>query len=278
MAGRPAATLLHLGPGLGNGLANLHNARRARTPIVNLVGDHATYHKKFDAPLESAIEGPARIVSPGFVRWGSTRPTPWGSTPPRRCGRPSGPRARWRPWWSRRTCRGARRRGVVATAAAPPLGPDPARAEAAAVANALRRAGAAAPPRQRRARPRRPLAAAESPRRLGRGSSAETFPARLARGAGIAAGRAAPLPRRDGGGPLAGLRHLVLADAKPPVSFFAYPDRPSWLVPDGCEVHVLAGPTDDVCGHLEALADELGARPAAALRSAPPAVPGPAGD
>ena len=56
MADRPAATLLHLGPGLGNGLANLHNARRARTPIVNIVGDHATYHQQYDAPLESDIE------------------------------------------------------------------------------------------------------------------------------------------------------------------------------------------------------------------------------
>src|SRR5438046_7692102 len=53
MSGRPAATLLHLGPGLGNGLANLHNARRARTPLVNVVGDHATTHKRRDAPLES---------------------------------------------------------------------------------------------------------------------------------------------------------------------------------------------------------------------------------
>src|SRR5437764_15381816 len=51
MADRPAATLLHLGPGLGNGLANLHNARRAHTGIVNIVGDHATYHKKYDAQL-----------------------------------------------------------------------------------------------------------------------------------------------------------------------------------------------------------------------------------
>src|SRR5579885_3438484 len=68
MAGRPAATLLHLGPGLGNGLANLHNARRARSPIVNVVGDHATYHKAFDAQLESDIETVARNVS-SFVRW-----------------------------------------------------------------------------------------------------------------------------------------------------------------------------------------------------------------
>src|SRR5262249_2411340 len=56
MTGRPAAALLHLGPGLANGLANLHNARRARTPLLAIVGDHATYHKRFDAPLESDID------------------------------------------------------------------------------------------------------------------------------------------------------------------------------------------------------------------------------
>src|SRR5207302_6007056 len=55
MSGGPAATLLHLGPGLGNGLANLHNARRARTPVLAVVGDHATYHKRYDAQLESDI-------------------------------------------------------------------------------------------------------------------------------------------------------------------------------------------------------------------------------
>src|SRR5215510_13126492 len=65
MAGRPASTLLHLGPGLSNGMANLHNARRAGTPIVNLVGDHATYHKQYDAPLESDIDAMAGTVS----RW-----------------------------------------------------------------------------------------------------------------------------------------------------------------------------------------------------------------
>src|ERR1039457_2601891 len=63
MTGRPAATLLHLGPGLANGLANLHNARRARTPLLAVVGDHATYHKRFDAPLESDIDALAGSVS-----------------------------------------------------------------------------------------------------------------------------------------------------------------------------------------------------------------------
>ena len=68
MAGKPAATLLHLGCGLGNGLANLHNARKGKVPVVNIVGDHATYHVPFDAQLQSDIETVARNVSPGFVR------------------------------------------------------------------------------------------------------------------------------------------------------------------------------------------------------------------
>ena len=72
MADRPAATLLHLGPGLGNGLANLHNARRAHTPVVNVVGDHATYHKQYDAPLESDIEAVAGSLRGWVRRSGST--------------------------------------------------------------------------------------------------------------------------------------------------------------------------------------------------------------
>src|SRR4051812_47325117 len=67
MSGRPAGTLLHLGPGLGNGIANLHNARRAHTPMINIVGDHATYHQQYDAPLESNIETLAANVS-GWIR------------------------------------------------------------------------------------------------------------------------------------------------------------------------------------------------------------------
>src|SRR5271154_1731911 len=63
MAEKPASTLLHLGPGLGNGLANLHNASRARVPIVNLVGQHATYHLQYDTPLTSDVEGIARPYS-----------------------------------------------------------------------------------------------------------------------------------------------------------------------------------------------------------------------
>src|SRR5258708_32858150 len=67
MLGKPAATLLHLGPGLGNALANLHNARKARTPVVNIVGEHTTSHLRYDAPLSADVEAFARTVS-GYVR------------------------------------------------------------------------------------------------------------------------------------------------------------------------------------------------------------------
>src|SRR5262249_24559654 len=67
---KPAATLLHLGPGLANGLANLHNASKAATPVVNIIGDHATYHRRYDAPLTSDIETAARP----FCGWVRTSP------------------------------------------------------------------------------------------------------------------------------------------------------------------------------------------------------------
>src|SRR5579871_5572863 len=67
MAEKPACTLLHLGPGLGNGLANLHNARRAQVPIINVIGEHATFHIRHDTPLTSDVEGIARPYS-GWVR------------------------------------------------------------------------------------------------------------------------------------------------------------------------------------------------------------------
>src|SRR5262249_57827409 len=70
MMGKPAATLLHLGPGLANGLANLHNASKAATPVLNIIGDHATYHRRYDAPLTSDIETAARP----FCGWVRTSP------------------------------------------------------------------------------------------------------------------------------------------------------------------------------------------------------------
>jgi acetolactate synthase-1/2/3 large subunit len=92
----------------------------------------------------------------------------------------------------------------------------------------------------------------------------ETFPPRVARGAGIPEIERIAYLGEMAVAQLEGIRHLVLVDAKAPVSFFAYPDLPSWLVPESCEIHVLAGPTDDATTTLEALAEEVGARPDAA--------------
>ncbi len=261
MAGRPAATLLHLGPGLGNGLANLHNARRARTPIVNVVGDHATYHKKFDAPLESDIEAIARSVSPGFVRWGTASGTLGADTveayraamgPPGQVATLVVPAdVSW---------------GPGGVAAAPPFLAGRAPVDVARVTmvgDALRSGepaalllGSAALDATGIERANR-VAAATGARLF-----SETFPARVRRGVGIPAVERIAYLGEMATAQLEGLRHLVLVDSKPPVSFFAYPGRPSWLAPEGCEVHVLSGPSDDTPATLEALVAELGAGPA----------------
>lgn len=257
MAGRPAATLLHLGPGLGNGIANLHNARRGHTPVVNIVGDHATYHQQYDAPLASDIEALARNVS-GWYRE-SRRPESVATD-------------------AAEAVAAARRPpGQVATLVLPadvswldgasPAPPLPTQNPTAVpgevidvIAKALRTGEPAAllvggvATRERGLLAATRIAASTGAKVIG-----ETFPARLERGAGLP-----PLDRLGylaefAAMQLAGLRHLVVVDAKAPVSFFAYPDKPSYLVPGDCEVHVLASPGDDAPGALEALADALGA-------------------
>ncbi|MCP9968482.1 thiamine pyrophosphate-binding protein [Actinomadura madurae] len=122
--------MLHLGPGLGNGLANLHNARRARTPIVNVVGDHATYHRRYDAPLDSDIEAVAG--SKAGSAGPSTRRTS-APTPPRRSRPPRTPPGASRRCSSRPTRPGARaarpplpsRRAAPGPLTRPPCGTSP---------------------------------------------------------------------------------------------------------------------------------------------------------
>ena len=88
MTGKPAAVMLHLGPGLGNGLANLHNARKAQSPVVNIIGNHATTHQRFEAPLTSDVEAFARPVShwvhttksPQTVAADTARPARWSAS------------------------------------------------------------------------------------------------------------------------------------------------------------------------------------------------------
>src|SRR5688500_12171134 len=257
IAGKPAATLLHLGPGLGNGLANLHNARRAHTPVVNIVGDHATYHKQYDAQLESDIETVARNVS-SWIRASSSTDklaADAAEAVAAACGPPGQVATLILPAdvsWSD----GAE---PAPPAPRPPAATThaPARAELAAVLQGDEPAALFVGGRACRA------AALVDASRIANATGAkllaETFPARLERGAGrVPVDRLAYLAE-FAAMQLEGLRHLVLVDAKSPVSFFAYPGKASDLVPDGCTVHVLAGPDGDPAAALAALADAVGA-------------------
>jgi len=257
MAGKPAATLLHLGPGLANGLANLHNARRAATPVVNIVGDHATYHAQYDAPLATDIASFARPVS-GWVHACTSAKTV----------APDGARA----------VQAARQApGQIATLILPadaaweeadgPAVPLP-YIEAAPVASAtvdslaqlLRGTkksailirGAALQPRGLNAAGR--IAAKCGARLL-----CDTFAPRLTRGAGVVAVERIPYFAEQIVDFLKDVEYLVLVGAKPPVSFFAYPGKPSWCTPEGCQIHYLAHPHEDGVTALDALAEAMGA-------------------
>ncbi len=267
MAEAPAATLLHLGPGLGNGLANLHNARRARVPIVNIVGDHATYHTRYDAQLQSDIETVARNVSTWVRTSSSTAELARDAVEAVAAaqGPPSQVATLILPAdvsWSE---------GAEPAAPLPRATPQPAAADVVeTAAAALRGGGRTAILLGGRALREDGLrAAARIAAATGTKLFAECFPTRLERGAGLpAVERIAYIPELAMV-QLAGLRHLVLVDAKAPVSFFAYPGKRSYLVPDGCEVHELADPAADIVGSLDALVDALGAAGAEPLLEAP---------
>lgn len=256
MEDRPAAVLLHLGPGLGNGLANLHNARKGRVPVINIVGDHATYHKQYDAQLESDIETVARNVS-DFVRR-SVKTEELAADAAETISAAIGPP------------------GQVATLILPadvswseganpvamgrrraPASPDADAIDA--VARALRSAepvGILVGNRACRGQALARVGAIASA--LGAKLLSETFVARLERGAGVVAPERVAYLGEMAVAQLEGLKYLVLVDAKSPVSFFAYPGKPSDLVPDGCQVLSLAAPDEDVIAAIEALHAELG--------------------
>jgi acetolactate synthase-1/2/3 large subunit len=257
MTGTPAATLLHLGPGLGNGLANLHNARRAAVPLLNIVGDHATDHVQYDAPLQSDIESVARNVSTWVRTSSSTSELSRDAVeaiaaaigPPGQVATLILPAdVSW---------------GDGGQPSPPPPRPTPVAADAGTVqevANALRTGGRTAILLGGRALRRDALiAAGRLAAATGAPLLAETFPARLERGAGLpGVERLAYVPELAAV-QLSGLRHLILVDAKAPVTFFAYPGLNSTLVPDGCQVHHLGRPENDVLGSLEALVEMVGA-------------------
>jgi acetolactate synthase-1/2/3 large subunit len=256
MTGRPAATLVHLGPGLGNGLANLHNARRAHTPIVNIVGDHATYHKQYDAPLESDIEAVARNVS-GWIRF-AQRPDDVARDAADAVAAALGP-----PGQVATLVLPADTSWLDAAGPAAPKAPSArtpvSESTIAEVAKVLRSGDTAALLLGGTAVLERGLVAAS---RLAQGTGAkllaETFPARLERGAGRPSVERLGYLAEFAMAQLDGLSHLIVVDTKAPVSFFAYPDKPSDLVPAGCQVHVLAEGGDDAVAALEALVDAVG--------------------
>ena len=276
MADAPAATLLHLGPGLGNGLANLHNARRAKVPVVNIVGDHATYHTPYDSPLQSDIETIARNVST-WVRT-SRKTEELARDAVEAITVATGPP------------------GQVATLivpadvswqdgaepAAPPLpaAPPPASGEiidsAAKAVRGSRQVGILLGGKALREHGL--IAAARIAAATGARLFAERNAARMERGAGL------PLVERLAYWPelaanqLDGLEHLILAGAKAPVSLFAYPGKQSSLVSGACTVHELSPPTSDVLRSLDELVEALDAadaQPATQPRSIPPRPDGP---
>jgi acetolactate synthase-1/2/3 large subunit len=252
MAGRPAAVLLHLGPGLGNAVANLHNARRARTPVVTVVGDHATYHKRLDAPLESDIDSLARPVSAWVrrsLRTGDVAADAADAVAAA-SGAPGGVATLILPAdvsWDE---------GAAPAAPVTPRPPSPVPdATVAAVAAALR-SGEPCAVLLGGTGLRRSGVEAASRIRAATGAllTGETFPARHERGAGIPEVHRLPYLGELAAARLAGARHVILAGAAAPVSFFGYPGKPSVLTPPDCVTHVLAAPGDDVAGALEAVA------------------------
>ncbi|MEZ0357015.1 acetolactate synthase large subunit [Mycobacterium sp. SA01] len=251
IADEPAAVLLHLGPGLGNGLANLHNARRAHVPAVVVVGDHATYHKKYDAPLESDIDSVAQTVS-GWVRRTMAVADVAADTAA--------------------AIASARAHRHIATLILPAdvswdegaSGVKEVAAQPAAVLHDAEQVESAL----RSGEPTVIMvggdatgsdglsAAVRLAQACGAQVLCETFPTRLERGAGLPAVERLAYFAEAATAQLAGARHLVLAGAPHPVSFFAYPGKPSDLVPDGCAVHTLAGPVGARAA-LSTLADRI---------------------
>ena len=260
MTGKPAATLLHTGPGLANGLANMHNARRARTPMINIVGDHASYHLPLDAPLTSDIDALARPMS-NWVRRvrGPDDVGPAAEAAYRASLSPAGVATLILPAdaaWGEPT--GATQ--VAKVVLDPPRPPDP---------NAIREVAKAI-----RANPGRvgmvlsgSAVLADGLELAGRIAADcdvqlfnEVLVAHTQRGRGRTAPGRIPYPIDMALDFLRDIDVLVLVGAPEPVAFFAYPGKPGRLVREDCSVLKLARHGDDLLAALDALRDELGVK------------------
>lgn len=258
MTEKPAWTLLHLGPGFGNGLANLHNASRAQVPILNVIGQHASYHLLHDTPLKSDIEGIARPYS----KWLRT------SRSAAEVGRDASEAvaaARTAPGqiatlivpadvaWSAG--------GSVPAGAVVPRTPMPA-ADAVEHAAAMLRSGVrTAMLMTGNALYGKGLAIAG---RIAAATGAKLFApypvTRLQRGADLPAVDRIAYVLEQGVEQLKEFRQLILVGAKAPMAYFASPGRDSAFTSPECRIHTLASPGEDYVGGLEALEAELSGR------------------
>ena len=262
MLDRPASTLLHLGPGLANGLSNLHNAFRAQSPIVNIIGDHATFHRALDAPLTSDIEGAARP----FCHWVRTAATANGlgvdavaavaaarSSP----GRIASLIVPADLTWSEVPAH-------ITASRAEDFIVRPGRSADSAIETAAMMLQSGEPTAiilGGHATREHPLeVAGRIAASTGGRLFAATYTPRIARGAGRVPIERIPFPVNQAIKTLADFSNILLIGAKAPVAFFAYPDKPGSLYPSGARIHELAGVSGDVTDALEALAERLGAR------------------
>ena len=257
MAQKPAATLLHCGPGYANSIANVHNARRAHAPMVNIVGDQAHYHRPYDAPLTADTEGLARATS-NWVRTSASSATVGAdcaaavqaaNTAPGQIATLILPADTA---WDEG--------GAVAAALPVPARPEVAPETLRTIAQVLRSKEPAMLVLYGQCLSEAGLIAAN---RVAHASGAKlrtpTQVSRMARGRGRVPVDRIPYVVENAVKVLAGVRHVILVGAKPPTAFFAYPGKPSLTAPADSITHVLARPEQDAIAALEALADELGA-------------------
>ncbi len=258
MTGKPAATLLHLGPGLANGLANLHNARRAQSPILNIVGDHATYHREFDSPLTSDIEMTARP----FSHWVRTSPEAGGIAEDAveaiaaARSAPGHISTLILPADTAWTMGGQ----VIAgrPQAETPLVSEEAMADTAARLGRGTKTGLLVAGRALQAD------ALELAGRIAAATGAAVMSsnlvARQERGAGRFSPEIIPYAVDAAVRFLADFRQIIVVGAPgAPVAFFAYPGLPSRLAPRDCEIATLATPGQDIMDALQRLAERVGA-------------------
>jgi acetolactate synthase-1/2/3 large subunit len=256
MTGRPALTLLHLGPGFANGIANLHNARRARSPIVNLVGDQARWHLEHDAPLTSDIESLARPVS-GWVRSARSAGN-LASDLAEAIAAAQGPPGCVATLIAPADCQWEDSQGPATPIAATPAP----RLDAETIDRAAGRLRDATRPALLLGGAALGEAGLDAAARVAAASGArlicETFPARVERGGARPRVERLPYFPEQARETLSSVDVLALCGAKDPVSFFGYPGQASGLAASGSALP-FAAPEHDVVAALVDLADALDA-------------------